>query len=169
MHAPETRVQGRARRQQRESLTCTKARSRPPALRTCTNISVLGDRRSRVQNPASPTTRYRRHERGAVPGTQIFERVGTALADPTRRWLLLHSWTVRHSRPRRRPWRPTDERLESLGCLRGCGLVRATREGRQVRYEFASPALSTGPARSRSAHGHAQCLAKARPRADSSR
>jgi DNA-binding transcriptional ArsR family regulator len=29
-----------------------------------------------------------------------------------------------------------------LTCLRGCGLVRATREGRQVRYELASPRLA---------------------------
>ncbi|HVF33198.1 MAG TPA: helix-turn-helix domain-containing protein [Acidimicrobiales bacterium] len=28
-----------------------------------------------------------------------------------------------------------------LTCLRGCGLVRATREGRQVRYDLASPRL----------------------------
>lgn len=28
-----------------------------------------------------------------------------------------------------------------LACLRGCGLVRAAREGRQVRYELASPRL----------------------------
>ena len=29
-----------------------------------------------------------------------------------------------------------------LACLRGCGLVVATREGRQVRYELASPRLA---------------------------
>ena len=29
-----------------------------------------------------------------------------------------------------------------LACLRGCGLVRATREWRQVRYELASPRLA---------------------------
>jgi DNA-binding transcriptional ArsR family regulator len=29
-----------------------------------------------------------------------------------------------------------------LACLRGCGLVRSEREGRQVRYELASPRLS---------------------------
>ena len=29
-----------------------------------------------------------------------------------------------------------------LACLRGCGLVHATREGRQVRYELASPRLA---------------------------
>lgn len=29
-----------------------------------------------------------------------------------------------------------------LACLRGCGLVRTVREGRQVRYELASPRLA---------------------------
>ena len=29
-----------------------------------------------------------------------------------------------------------------LACLRGCGLVRSTREGRQVRYELASSQLA---------------------------
>ena len=29
-----------------------------------------------------------------------------------------------------------------LACLRGCGLVRTTREGRQVRYELASARLA---------------------------
>ena len=29
-----------------------------------------------------------------------------------------------------------------LACLRGCGLVRAEREGRQVRYELSSPRLA---------------------------
>jgi ArsR family transcriptional regulator, cadmium/lead-responsive transcriptional repressor len=28
-----------------------------------------------------------------------------------------------------------------LSCLRGCGLVRATREGRQIRYEIADRKL----------------------------
>lgn len=29
-----------------------------------------------------------------------------------------------------------------LACLRGCGLVTATAEGRQIRYEIADPALA---------------------------
>lgn len=29
-----------------------------------------------------------------------------------------------------------------LACLRGCGLVRATREGRQMRYDLADPTLA---------------------------
>ncbi len=71
------------------------------------------------------------------------ERVGTALADPTRRRILVHllsgaaypadladSLAVGRSNI-----------SNHLACLRGCGLVRSEREGRQVRYELASPRL----------------------------
>ncbi len=71
------------------------------------------------------------------------ERVGTALADPTRRRILLVLLDG--------PAYPADlaETLGSgrtnisnhLACLRGCGLVLAEREGRQVRYELSSPRL----------------------------
>jgi ArsR family transcriptional regulator, cadmium/lead-responsive transcriptional repressor len=72
------------------------------------------------------------------------ERVGTALADPTRRRILLALLE--------QPSYPADlaEALctgrtnisNHLACLRGCGLVRAEREGRQVRYELSSPRLA---------------------------
>jgi DNA-binding transcriptional ArsR family regulator len=72
------------------------------------------------------------------------DRVGTALADPTRRRILL---TLLDG-----PAYPADlaEALAAgrtnisnhLACLRGCGLVRTVREGRQVRYELASPRLA---------------------------
>ena len=76
--------------------------------------------------------------------TQTLERVGTALADPTRRRILL-ALLDGAAYPA--------ELAEELGvgrtnvsnhltCLRGCGLVRATREGRQVRYDLASPRLA---------------------------
>lgn len=72
------------------------------------------------------------------------ERVGTALADPTRRRILLRLLDG--------PAYPA-ELADALGagrtnisnhlaCLRGCGLVRAHREGRQVRYQLASPRLA---------------------------
>ena len=75
---------------------------------------------------------------------ETLERVGTALADPTRRRILL---TLLDG-----PAYPADL-ADALGvgrtnvsnhltCLRGCGLVRATREGRQVRYDLASPRLA---------------------------
>ena len=76
--------------------------------------------------------------------TDTLERVGTALADPTRRRILL---TLTDG-----PAYPADlaEVLGTgrshisnhLACLRGCGLVCTTREGRQVRYELASPRLA---------------------------
>ncbi len=75
---------------------------------------------------------------------QTLERVGTALADPTRRRILLVLLDGSAY--------PADlaERLgvgrtnvsNHLTCLRGCGLVRGTREGRQVRYDLASPRLT---------------------------
>ena len=81
----------------------------------------------------------------AVADTTIdtLERVGTALADPTRRRILLMLLDG--------PAYPADlaETLGSgrtnisnhLACLRGCGLVLAEREGRQVRYELSSSRL----------------------------
>jgi DNA-binding transcriptional ArsR family regulator len=71
-------------------------------------------------------------------------RVGTALADPTRRRVLVHLI--------RGPGYPT-ERAENVGasranlsnhltCLRECGLVTATAEGRRVRYELADERLA---------------------------
>lgn len=80
----------------------------------------------------------------ATSGAEALDRVGTALGDPTRRRILLALLDG--------PAYPADL-ADSLGagrtnisnhlaCLRGCGLVRATREGRQVRYELASPRLA---------------------------
>jgi DNA-binding transcriptional ArsR family regulator len=71
------------------------------------------------------------------------ERVGTALADPTRRRILVQLLDGAAY---------PAELADSIGvgrsnisnhlaCLRGCGLVRSEREGRQVRYELASPRL----------------------------
>ena len=79
----------------------------------------------------------------ADTGLDTLERVGTALADPTRRRILLLLLDG--------PAYPADM-ADALGvgrsnvsnhltCLRGCGLVRAVREGRQVRYELASTRL----------------------------
>jgi DNA-binding transcriptional ArsR family regulator len=72
------------------------------------------------------------------------ERVGTALADPTRRRILLALIDG--------PAYPADladgfgvgrtNISNHLACLRGCGLVRATREGSRVRYELSSVALA---------------------------
>src|SRR5689334_21939965 len=71
-------------------------------------------------------------------------RVGTALADESRRRLLLALLEE--------PAYPSDlaERLgmtrgnvsNHLSCLRGCGLVRTVAVGRRVRYELADPKLA---------------------------
>lgn len=76
--------------------------------------------------------------------SDTLERFGTALADPTRRRILL---ALRDA-----PSYPSEllalidtsqpNLSNHLACLRGCGLVRATREGRQVRYELASNRLA---------------------------
>ena len=72
------------------------------------------------------------------------ERVGTALADPTRRRILLvllgggaypADLAVNLGAGR-------TNISNHLACLRGCGLVRTEREGRQVRYELSSPRLA---------------------------
>ena len=75
---------------------------------------------------------------------EAIARLGRAIADPTRCRLLLALAD--------RPAYPA-KLAETLGltrsnvsnhltCLRGCGLVVAVPEGRQVRYELASPHLA---------------------------
>ncbi|MGH9024223.1 MAG: ArsR/SmtB family transcription factor [Acidimicrobiia bacterium] len=71
-------------------------------------------------------------------------RAGVALADPTRRHIL--------ARLAEGPAYPGDLAAEldaapakvsnHLACLRGCGLVSATPDGRRVRYQLATPALA---------------------------
>lgn len=80
----------------------------------------------------------------ATKAVDALERVGTALADPTRRLLLLRLLDG--------PAYPADladdlatgrsNISNHLSCLRGCGLVRTNREGRQIRYELASRRLA---------------------------
>ncbi|MBL8774929.1 MAG: winged helix-turn-helix transcriptional regulator [Acidimicrobiales bacterium] len=71
-------------------------------------------------------------------------RVGRALADDTRRRLLVAILDGHHY--------PAEMVAElgltkanvsnHLSCLRGCGLVVGTQEGRRVRYELADPRLA---------------------------
>jgi DNA-binding transcriptional ArsR family regulator len=71
-------------------------------------------------------------------------RVGEALADPVRRSVL--------ARLAERPGYPAELADElgvsrsgmsnHLACLRGCGFVTATYEGRRVRYTLADPAIA---------------------------
>ena len=72
------------------------------------------------------------------------DRVGLALADPTRRAVLLELLSG--------PACPSDlaNRLDTsrsnlsnhLACLRGCGLIRAERAGRYLHYELVSDDLA---------------------------
>lgn len=71
-------------------------------------------------------------------------RVGTAMADGVRRQIL-----VRLLDGPSYPANLADAMGEGrtnisnhLACLRGCGLVRATREGRQIRYAIADRKLA---------------------------
>ena len=76
--------------------------------------------------------------------TDALERVGTALADPTRRRILLALLEG--------PAYPADlaqsfgvgrtNISNHLSCLRGCGLVTTSREGSRVRYELSSARLA---------------------------
>ena len=71
-------------------------------------------------------------------------RVGTAMADGVRRGILLRLLDGPAY-----PGDLADDMGESranvsnhLSCLRGCGLVSATREGRQMRYDLADRKLA---------------------------
>ena len=77
---------------------------------------------------------------------ETLTRVGMALADPTRRRVLVQLIDG--------PGYPAEMAEEfgtsranlsnHLTCLRECGLVTTTAEGRRVRYELADPRLAEG-------------------------
>jgi DNA-binding transcriptional ArsR family regulator len=76
--------------------------------------------------------------------SDVLNRLGRALADPTRSRILLSLL----DRPGY-PARLADELgltrtnvSNHLACLRGCGLVTATPEGRRTRYDIADPHLT---------------------------
>jgi DNA-binding transcriptional ArsR family regulator len=74
----------------------------------------------------------------------VLERVGIALADATRR-RMLSVLLVGPAYPAELAEVLEVSRAKAsnhLACLRGCGLVKATREGRQVRYELADQRLA---------------------------
>lgn len=74
----------------------------------------------------------------------VLERVGVALADPTRRWILMRLLDAPAYPAQIANELRVSRALVSnhLACLRGCGLVRATREGRQIRYELSDLRLA---------------------------
>lgn len=77
-------------------------------------------------------------------GLETLRRIGTALADPTRQRIL-----VRLLEGPGYPAELADDLATTranlsnhLSCLRGCGLVAATAEGRRVRYDLADERLA---------------------------
>jgi ArsR family transcriptional regulator, cadmium/lead-responsive transcriptional repressor len=83
-----------------------------------------------------------------VQGTKTrldaLQRVGRALSDPTRaRMLLLIADGACYPADLAEVLGTTRANISNhLTCLRGCGLVRALREGRNVRYELADGRLA---------------------------
>ncbi len=73
-------------------------------------------------------------------------RIGMALADPTRRRVLVHlSGGPGYPAVRAGEFGTSRANLSNhLACLCECGLVTATAEGRRVRYELADPRLADG-------------------------
>lgn len=74
----------------------------------------------------------------------VLARVGTALADSTRRRLLvtlLEGPSYSGALADRVGISRTNA-SNHLACLRGCGLVTATPQGRRVRYDIADPQLA---------------------------
>jgi DNA-binding transcriptional ArsR family regulator len=79
-----------------------------------------------------------------VVNVDTLSRVGEALADPTRRAVLVHLLAG--------PGYPAElaavigvsrsAMSNHLACLRGCGFVTATYEGRRVRYALSDPAIA---------------------------
>ncbi len=78
------------------------------------------------------------------PRVNVMNRLGRAMADPTRSRILL-SLLETPGYPARlaRDLNLTRTNVSNhLACLRGCGIVVAEPEGRQTRYEIADPHLS---------------------------
>jgi ArsR family transcriptional regulator, cadmium/lead-responsive transcriptional repressor len=73
-------------------------------------------------------------------------RIGIALADPTRRRVLVHLiGGPGYPAEMAEQFGTTRANLSNhLACLRECGLVSTTAEGRRVRYELADQRLADG-------------------------
>lgn len=82
-----------------------------------------------------------------VPGVELdtLGRVGEALANPVRRAVLVALLEQGSAYPSQLADQlgTTRQVLSNhLACLRGCGFVAATYEGRRVRYALAGPAVA---------------------------
>jgi DNA-binding transcriptional ArsR family regulator len=76
----------------------------------------------------------------------VMNRLGRAMADPTRSRILLDLLDAPgYPAELARSLDLTRTNVSNhLACLRGCGLVVATPEGRRTRYEIADPHLTRG-------------------------
>ncbi len=76
----------------------------------------------------------------------ILSRIGMALADPTRRRVLVQLIDgPAYPAEMAEEFGTTRANLSNhLACLRECGLVTATAEGRRIRYELADQRLADG-------------------------
>jgi len=77
---------------------------------------------------------------------EAMRRLGRAMADPTRSQILLRLLDgPAHPAALAEDLDLTRSNVSNhLACLRGCGLVTATPDGRQVRYALADSALARG-------------------------
>ncbi len=76
--------------------------------------------------------------------TDVMNRLGRAMADPTRSRILLSLLDAPgYPAELARSLDLTRSNVSNhLTCLRGCGIVAVTHEGRQTRYEIADPHLT---------------------------
>ncbi len=76
--------------------------------------------------------------------TDVLNRLGRAMADPTRSRILVHLLAEPgYPAQLARDLNLTRSNVSNhLACLRGCGIVAAAPEGRQTRYEIADPHLT---------------------------
>ncbi|HEX6237745.1 MAG TPA: metalloregulator ArsR/SmtB family transcription factor [Acidimicrobiales bacterium] len=80
----------------------------------------------------------------AVIDLDVFGRIGRALADPTRQRILvaLLDGSAYPAELADRFGTTRANLSNHLTCLRECGLVTATLEGRRIRYDVADPRLA---------------------------
>jgi DNA-binding transcriptional ArsR family regulator len=77
-----------------------------------------------------------------APRVDVMNRLGRAMADPTRILLSLLEAPGYPAQLSRNLELTRTNVSNHLTCLRGCGIVVATPEGRQTRYEIADPHLT---------------------------
>ncbi len=92
----------------------------------------------------SQSTLYSHRMLTSATRLDVMNRLGRAMADPTRSRILLSLLdSPGHPAELSRELNLTRSNVSNhLACLRGCGIVVATPEGRQTRYEIADAHLT---------------------------